>query len=199
MSLWDLWGAQSLTPTQRKILDLLASRKHVTELATVISELGLTPATAADSLDALEGRDLIDRRRSHVDGHTTGFRLTQEGRRCVAALSKLPDPLRSAFGSIEEQELEIVYRCAMKMIRTLQDDGLMPVSRMCIRCQYFDPYRYPDSPTPHHCHLVSAPFGDRHLRIDCPEQKLASPDAQEALWVRFTSGGARGRDKKPPQ
>jgi DNA-binding MarR family transcriptional regulator len=197
MSSWDLWGAQGLTPTQRKILDLLAAQRGVTELATVISELGLTPATAADSLEALEARDLVDRRRSHVDGHTTGFRLTQDGRRCLAALSKLPDPLRSAFGSLNEEELETVYRCAMKMICSLQNDGLMPVSRMCVRCQYFDPYRYPDSPTPHHCHLVSAPFADRHLRIDCPEQKLASPDAQEALWVRFTSKRVRERDKKP--
>jgi hypothetical protein len=74
----------------------------------------------------------------------------------------------------------------MKMIRTLQDAGMIPVSRMCVRCQYFDPYRYPDSATPHHCHLVSAPFGDRHLRLDCEEQALASPDVQDALWVRFT-------------
>jgi GGDEF domain-containing protein len=108
----------------------------------------LTPATATDSFDALESRELVERRRSHVDGHTTGYRLTNTGRRCVNALSKLPDPLRSAFGCLAAEELETVYRSAMKMIRTLQDDGLMPVSRMCVRCQYFDPYRFPDSPTP---------------------------------------------------
>ena len=196
-SSWDLWGSQGLTPTQRKLLEWLASRKGITDLSTATSELGLTPATATDGFDALESRELVERRRSHVDGHTTGYRLTNTGRRCLNALSKLPDPLRSAFGCLAAEELETVYRSAMKMIRTLQDDGLMPVSRMCVRCQYFDPYRFPDSPTPHYCHLVSAPFGDRHLRIDCPEQKLASPDAQEALWVRFTSRRTRGRDKEP--
>ena len=77
------------------------------------------------------------------------------------------------------------YRSAIKMIRGLQESGTLPISRMCVRCRYFDPFRYPDSATPHHCHLVGAPFADRHLRIDCPDQEFNEREAQEALWVRF--------------
>jgi hypothetical protein len=73
------------------------------------------------------------------------------------------------------------------MIRGLQESGSLPISRMCVRCRYFDPFRYPDSATPHHCHLVGAPFADRHLRIDCPDQEFNEREAQEALWVRFCS------------
>lgn len=191
LSTWDQWGALSLTLTQRRILEFFTTNKGDHTQANIARELGLTPATADDHLTALESRDMIERRRSHVDGHTTGFRLTPTGRRAAKALSMLPDPLKAAFGALTDEELETVYRCALKMITTLQNDGLMPVSRMCVRCQYFDPYRYPDSPTPHHCHLVCAPFGDRHLRIDCPEQKLASADVQEALWIRFSRGRRR--------
>ena len=72
-------------------------------------------------------------------------------------------------------EQEQFYRSAIKMIRGLQESGTLPISRMCVRCRYFDPFRYPDSPTPHHCHLVGAPFADRHLRIDCPEQEFNEP------------------------
>lgn len=187
MTTWDKWSAQSLTPTQRKLLDLLASRRGELSLDTIISELGITPATAADSIGALEARSLVERRSSHVDGRPLGVKLSTEGRRCVTTLAKLPDPLRTAMDALDVSEQEGLYRSAMKVIRTLQEDGLMPTSRMCVRCQYFDPFRYPDSPTPHHCHLVGAPFGDRHLRLDCDEQALASPDAQEALWIRFNS------------
>jgi DNA-binding MarR family transcriptional regulator len=192
MSSWDQWSAQSLTPTQRRVLDYVASHRGEVVVSAMAAELGITPATANDSIDALETRKLIVRRNSHVDGQPLAVKISTEGRRCVTALSKLPDPLRAAFDALDEHEQERFYRYSLKMIRTLQDDGLMPVSRMCVRCQYFDPYRYPDSPTPHHCHLVCAPFGDRHLRLDCPEQALASPDVQEALWVRFSFDPAKG-------
>jgi len=187
MSSWDQWSAQSLTSTQRKTLDFIASHRGEILVSTIATELGLTPATADDNIQALESRKLVVRRASHVDGQPLAVKLSSEGRRCVTALSKLPDPLRAAFDCLDREEQERFYRSSMKMIRTLQEDGLMPVSRMCVRCQYFDPYRYPDSATPHHCHLVCAPFGDRHLRLDCPEHALASPDVQEALWVRFTT------------
>jgi DNA-binding MarR family transcriptional regulator len=187
MSSWDQWNAQSLTSTQRKVLEIIAGNRGEILVSTIAGDLDLTPATADDAISALETRNLVVRRSSHVDGQALAVKLSSEGRRCVTALSKLPDPLRAAFDCLEKDEQERFYRASMKMIRTLQEDGLMPVSRMCVRCQYFDPYRYPDSATPHHCHLVCAPFGDRHLRLDCPEHALASPDVQEALWVRFTS------------
>jgi hypothetical protein len=32
---------------------------------------------------------------------------------------------------------------------------------------------------------VDAPFGDKLLRIDCPEHLPASPDQQERQWQAF--------------
>ena len=192
-SYWDQWGAQGLTNTQRKVLQHLAGQRGDVAVANVAKDLGLTPATADDSILVLENRKLVTRRVSHVNGQALAVKLSSEGRRCMTAMSKLPDPLRAALECLDPGEQESFYRSSMKMIRTLQEGGLIPVSRMCVRCQYFDPYRYPDSATPHHCHLVSAPFGDRHLRLDCTEQALASPDVQDALWVRFT---LEPKDKK---
>jgi DNA-binding MarR family transcriptional regulator len=186
LSYWDQWDHQGLTNTQRKVLEHIAAQRGEVSVPSVCKELGLTPATTDDSIQALETRKLITRRVSHVNGQALAVKLSTEGRRCMTALAQLPDPLRSALHCLNAGEQENLYRTSIKMIRTLQDAGMIPVSRMCVRCQYFDPYRYPDSATPHHCHLVSAPFGDRHLRLDCTEQALASPDAQDALWVRFT-------------
>ena len=195
-SSWDQWASQRLTPTQRKILELLASRRESLTLSAVAQELGVTPATASDSLTALETKGLVKKRRSHVDGRALAIMLTTEGRRSVTALAALPDPLQSAFNALSPPEQEIFYRSAIKMIRGLQESGSLPVSRMCVRCRYFDPFRYPDSATPHHCHLVGAPFADRHLRIDCPDQEFNEREAQEALWVRFNTRQAAADDER---
>jgi len=34
---------------------------------------------------------------------------------------------------------------------------------------------------------VDAPFGDRHLRLDCPEHAPADADTRAAAWARFLS------------
>lgn len=195
-SSWDQWASQRLTPTQRKILELLASRRESLTLSAVAQELGVTPATASDSLTALETKGLVKKRRSHVDGRALAIMLTPEGRRSVTALAALPDPLQSAFAALSGPEQEVFYRSAIKMIRGLQESGSLPVSRMCVRCRYFDPFRYPDSATPHHCHLVGAPFADRHLRIDCPDQEFNEREAQDVLWMRFCSQEAVASDER---
>ena len=191
-SSWDQWVSQRLTPTQRRILEFLGSRRESVTLSTVAHELGVTPATASDSVGALEAKSLIRKRRSHVDGRALAIMLTADGRRAVTELDALPDPLQQAVSALTTGEQDSFYRSSIKMIRALQESGHLPISRMCVRCRYFDPFRYPDSPAPHHCHLVGAPFADRHLRIDCPEQELNEPEAQEALWVRFNAGTPDG-------
>jgi hypothetical protein len=112
--------------------------------------------------------------------------LTTEGRRSVTELASLPDPLQAAFRGLTDDEQSVFYRSAMKMIRELQETGALPPSRMCVRCRYFDPFRYQHSPTPHHCHLIGAPLADRHLRMDCPEHEPADEQTQAALWTKFS-------------
>ena len=184
---WDQWPARRLTPTQRRILDFLGTRHDNITLSAVARELGVTPATASDSVAALESKGLIRKRRSHLDGRALALMLTTEGRQSVTELAALPDPLQAAFSGLTEKEQEVFYRSAVKMIRDLQEVGALPPSRMCVRCRYFDPFRNPQSPTPHYCHLVGAPLADRHLRLDCPEHDLPDAKTQQALWSRFNA------------
>jgi DNA-binding MarR family transcriptional regulator len=187
---WDQWAAQRLTPTQRRILELLGSRHENLTLSAVARELGVTPATASDSVAALEAKGLVRKRRSLLDGRALALMLTTQGRHSVTELAALPDPLQAAFGSLSGSEQETLYRSAMKMLHDLQESGALPVSRMCVRCRYFEPFLHAHSPTPHHCGLVGAPLADRHLRIDCPEHELCEPPLQQALWQRFVAEAA---------
>jgi DNA-binding MarR family transcriptional regulator len=193
-SSWDQWAAQRLTPTQRRILDVIASRRESLTLSAIARELGVTAATASDSVGALEAKGLIQKRRSDVDGRALALVLTNEGRLSVASLQQLPDPLRDAFGALTEDEQEIFYRSAIKMIRGLQETGALPVSRMCVRCRHFEAFREPDSPTPHRCNLAGSPLANRNLRIECSEQEAGDQNLQSAVWKRF-SATAPGTDR----
>jgi DNA-binding MarR family transcriptional regulator len=194
-SAWDQWAAQRLTPTQRKILELLGSRSEGPTLSAVAKELGVTAATACDSVAALEAKGLVHKQRSPRDGRALALLLTDEGRVSVTQLAALPDPLSGAFGALADDEQDVLYRLAIKMIHALQESGSLPTSRMCMRCRFFDPFRYESSSSPHHCHRAQLPFANRQLRIDCAEFEAGDPAAQARLWDRFVAAPA---DETPP-
>jgi len=185
-SSWDQWAVQRLTPTQRKILELLVRRGESLSLSAVARELGVTAATACDSVSALESKGLVRKQRSTTDGRALALVLTDEGQQSATKLASLPDPLSGAFDALADQEQEQLYRLSIKMIRGLQEAGAMPTSRMCVRCKFFDPFRYAaGSGTPHHCHRMGTPFAERQLRIDCSVFEPGDAAAQAQLWERF--------------
>jgi hypothetical protein len=68
---------------------------------------------------------------------------------------------------LDAGEREVFQRALVKMIRSLQIQGRIPVARMCLGCRFFRPYAHASSSAPHHCAFVDAPFGDAELRLDC--------------------------------
>jgi DNA-binding MarR family transcriptional regulator len=194
-SSWDQWAAQRLTPTQRKILQLLGSRDESLSLSAVARELGVTAATACDSVSALENKKLVCKQRSTTDGRALALLLTEEGRKVADQLTSLPDPLWGAFDALAINEQETLYRLSIKMLRGLQEAGRLPASRMCVRCKFFDPFRYESSRTPHHCHRAQIPLADGQLRIDCSIFEAGDPAKQAALWEKFS--GPRREETEP--
>jgi DNA-binding MarR family transcriptional regulator len=186
-SSWDQWAVQRLTPTQRKILQLLGSRDEGLSLSAVAHELGVTAATACDSVSALESKGLVSKQRSSTDGRALALVLTKEGQDAAMQLASLPDPLWGAFDVLGTREQETLYRLSIKMIRGLQESGALPTSRMCVRCRFFDPFRYESSRTPHHCHRAETPLSEGQLRIDCSIFEAGDAAEQAALWERFVA------------
>jgi len=184
-SSWDQWAVQRLTPTQRKILQLLGSRDESLSLSAVARELGVTAATACDSVSALESKKLVCKQRSTTDGRALALLLTEEGRQAAQQLAALPDPLWGAFDALATNEQETLYLLSIKMLRGLQERGQLPASRMCVRCKFFDPFRYESSRTPHHCHRAQMAMADGQLRIDCAIFEAGDAEKQAAVWERF--------------
>ncbi|NEZ56105.1 MarR family transcriptional regulator [Leptolyngbyaceae cyanobacterium CCMR0082] len=169
---WQGAEAQGLTPTQGQILALLqSSPKRGIRLSTIAKGLATSAATASDAVSSLVKKGLVSREKATDDRRAIAIRLTPKGQKQAEKAASWPDFLLSAVTELSEEEQTIFFRGLTKMIQKLQSQGKIPPSRMCVTCEYFRANVYEDADRPHHCMLVDAPFGDRDLRLDCPEHQ----------------------------
>ena len=189
---WSLWASRRLTPTQLKVLDLLGSRRQGLSLTQVARELGTTAATICDCVGALKEKGFVTRKRNPQDGREKTLRLTPAGLK-VAHEAVKSDPLLEVFASLSVAEQQMLQVLSMKMIYGLESSGALPPSRMCVRCQYFQPFFEPHSETPHYCGLAQQPLNATEVRFDCPVFEAADEAAQAALWEAFVDGTAQRR------
>ncbi len=178
---WRRAGRRGLTPTQNQILAALQAHPGAAmSLSAVAEALAVTAATASDAVAALLAKGLVRKTRDSEDGRAVLIALTAKGRREAARASEWPDFLVGAVDSLSPAEQEGFLLALIKMVRSLQEQGRIPVARMCVNCSYFIPNRYSDPRRPHHCAFVNAPFGARELRLDCPDFDAAAEPAQRA-------------------
>lgn len=168
---WQDAGQQGLSPTQAQILSLLEAKgSEGMGLSAVAEGLAVTPATASDAVRVLGEKGLVQKTRSPKDGRAIAITLTPKGKSTAAATSCWSDLFLDAVGELSELEQTVFLRGLIKMILKLQESGQIPISKMCVTCRFFQANRYQNSDRPHHCDFVDAPFGDRNLHLECPEQ-----------------------------
>lgn len=154
-------------------------------LSEIADGLAVKPATASEAVTVLVAKGLVQKAKATDDGRAVALDLTAKGQREADSFASWPDFLLAAVEGFSASEQEVFLRCLIKMVRQLQEAGQIPISRMCVTCQFFEPNVYSDSDLPHHCKLVDAPFGDRHLRLDCPEHVAAAPETVAQAWRVF--------------
>ncbi len=169
---WQGAESQGLTPTQGQILALLqTSPEQGIRLSAIAKGLATSAATASDAVSSLVKKGLVSRERATDDRRAIAIRLTPEGQKQAKQAASWPDFLLGAVAELSEEEQTIFFRGLTKMIRKLQEQGKIPAARMCLTCEHFRANVYDDPDRPNHCNLVDAPFGDRDLRLDCPEHQ----------------------------
>jgi DNA-binding MarR family transcriptional regulator len=182
---WAEAGGRGLTPTQGQALALLRASPQGLRLGELAGQLGVTAATASDSVAAMHRKGLVAKGPTAGDGRGVVVRLTPAGSREAAAAAAWPDFLLEAVDELSAAEQAAFLRGLVAMIRTLQERGRIPVARMCVSCTFFRPFRHDDHLRPHHCAFVDAPFGDGELRLDCPDHAAAAADQAARTWQAF--------------
>ncbi len=188
---WRAAGAVRLTPTQAQALTLLRDEPRGVRLSVIAAALAVTAPTASDAVGSLVSKGLVIRGQDAADRRAAAFALTTEGRRVSEDLAASPDFLARAVDSLAPAEQVDLHLALIKTVRALQEAGDIPIQRMCLSCRYFRPFVRPDDlEKPHVCAFADAPFGDRHLRLDCREQEAATAGERVELWLIFKAGRA---------
>lgn len=183
---WQQAEDLNLTPTQGQILSFLKARTSLPSRLTDVAEgLGVTVQTASVAMSALLKKGLLRKQKHPDDARAMALYLTAEGDHVAQLATLWPDFLLSAVESLSLTEQDVFLRALVKMIRILQEQGQISVSRMCTTCRYFRPGVHPEPQAPHHCDYVNAAFGDRQLRFDCGEHESAPLAVQNQLWSQF--------------
>jgi DNA-binding MarR family transcriptional regulator len=177
----SLATAHGLSPTQAQILAVLVANEPQSgsELAR---RLSLTLPTISESVSALVAKGLAEKRPDPRHPRASLVVPTARGRAAGARARSGPDFLADVAGTLEEHELEVLYRALLKMIHALQLEGRIPLGGMCLHCTHFSPHVH-EGPAPHHCALMDRPLADTELRLECREQSPAADPS--ALFARF--------------
>jgi DNA-binding MarR family transcriptional regulator len=174
LSSWHNAGPAKLTPLQADILVFLAGDPRPRRQGEIVTALASTAPTVSDAVRALAGKDLVARQRDAVDSRAVVLALTEAGRTEAARLAVIPEPLGLALAALGEADVAAMLRGTTAMIRVLQEQRAIPVSRTCVTCRFYRPLAHPESTErPHHCAFVDAAFGDGELRVDCPDHEAA--------------------------
>ncbi|TMR41701.1 MarR family winged helix-turn-helix transcriptional regulator [Actinomadura geliboluensis] len=164
-------GPYRLSPLQADILTLLAGDPRPRRLSDLTAMLASTPPTISDAAKALTIKKLVGRHRDPADARAVTLTLTQAGRAEAERLARLPDEFADAMSSLAPEDLAAMLRGMSEMIRSLQDRKAIPVTRMCLTCDYFRPQAHPGTDRPHHCAFVDNAFSDGELRLECPDHQ----------------------------
>lgn len=191
--LWSAAGEAGLNPAQAQVLGLLARRPAGMRPKDIAAHLGVTQPSATHTLAALERKGLLERRPNPVDARAVTIRLTAEGARAGSAMQAAASQLSAALAQLSPAEQADLLLTQIRLIRSLQVAGAIPVQRLCVTCRHFRPHAHPGAAAPHHCAFVDAAIGPDSFRLDCGEHDLADPAIQSTNWAAFE------KDRPPRQ
>jgi len=188
---WHLASKEGLSATQGQIVSLLATAGSGSGSAMTASEvatnLGVTLATVSDSLRVLVEKKLVEKAPDPRHPRASLLLLTDAGKEAARRINDWPDFLAAAVDELSPEEQGAMLNGVVKMIRSLQTRGLVPVARMCVSCKFFQPNVHDDDELPHHCAFVDAPMRASDLRVECREYEEAPPEQRDETWRRFVN------------
>jgi DNA-binding MarR family transcriptional regulator len=186
----ELWGKASgvgINPVQAQVLTLVA-RRGAARARDIAADLGVTPASLADTLAAMEKKALIARAPDPKDARAALVSLTSTGEVLARELSSSDTSVTRAVAALPADRQEALLTTQIALIRQLQEAGAIPLQRLCVTCRHFTTNAHPGARHPHHCAFIGAAIGGADLRLDCRDHESAPPALQSANWSAFTTG-----------
>ena len=181
---WQQANEEGLSATQGQILAALVAEQPLT--GSELSErLGVTLPTISDSVRVLVEKKLLEKSPDPRHPRASLLTPTKKGAALGARARSWPEFMAAAVKDLAPEEQQAFFSGVVKMIRALQEQGLVPLSGMCVTCTHFRP-NVREGASPHHCAFVDAQLANDQLRLDCSEHELVAESARVRLWQDFT-------------
>ena len=183
---WARARVIGVNPTQLAILRALDGRPRGLSVKALALQLGVSQPTVTDSISALERKSLVEKHADPSDGRSVCIMLADAGKNAVREGEGIPGGVGKAVAALEGGQQEQLLLQLISVIRLLQEQGAIPVQRMCVSCRYFRPNAHADAAKPHYCHFVDAAFGQQDLRIDCRDHESAVAELMNSGALNFS-------------
>lgn len=174
--------SETLSPLQSRALVVLHRRGDL-RVGQIAEELLVTYGTVSVALTALEQKGLVNKFQDPDEHRAVRLELTRPGRRIAQkAAGWGAEALQPAIRALRTEESATLLATLLKLILSLEREGVIGAARMCISCKYFvaDGGR---GKRPHFCNLLDVAIGEHDLRVDCPEHERAA-ESQLAVNAR---------------
>ncbi|GAA2621356.1 MarR family transcriptional regulator [Dactylosporangium fulvum] len=165
-----------LPPAHHQVMLLLGRRDREYRLSDLAAELGSTVAATMAIVSPLIAEGLVEMRPApSYAARDMRVAATERGLATTPAPGNWAESLLGHVEELDDKAQERLLRLVTAKIGLLQQEGSIPVTKMCLSCRFFDGYRHPGTENPHHCWFVDAPFGYRQLRLHCPDHIAGGP------------------------
>lgn len=176
--------SEAISPLQSRALVVLHRRKAL-RIGELARELLVSYGTISVAVAALEQKGLVTRSADAEEHRAVNVALTRRGLRLARAADQWQAQLlEPAVADLDETTSARLLATLLHLLRSLERQGLISTTRMCLSCRYFEPGGGKDG-RPHYCGLLEASIGNAELRVDCPEHETASAERLEELGRAF--------------
>jgi MarR family transcriptional regulator, lower aerobic nicotinate degradation pathway regulator len=115
-----------ITPVQYSLMTTLAAR-GVLEQNNLALEIGLERTSVAEVVPRLEGRGLLERRRSDIDGRVKLIRLTRRGKALVHRMSHAVQRAHDrTIGELEKSKRDVFLLQLITLVEANNDVASVP-------------------------------------------------------------------------
>ena len=166
---WETNKRFQLSPLQMQILTTLRFQPHLDSVTAVASYLQLTNATVSDAIRVLDDKEFVQKHPDPEDGRRHHLTLTAAGANAGEELSLFANQLSEFVSTLPNQA--VFLESLLQLMSMLQENGYIPLQRMCTTCVHFR--RMDAGPSPYFCQLLDKPLAAPDLRIHCPEYEAA--------------------------
>ncbi len=142
--------------------------RNSASVSQLAEQLKVSKPTISDAVASLLTKKLVKKVMVAEDARGYHLTLTPTGHTETSNIFNYATPFLETLNSLNNKQKEAFWDALLHLLKTMQEQGLIPPQRMCFSCQYFEQNKDRDR---YYCKLMKIALSLELLRVDCNEHK----------------------------